>query len=61
MMKTLTTLFILLKCQPQCVKGGGVKKVVVWDNRCLDLAIGVELGGDPLRAAFDPAISAIYG
>ena len=46
----------------QCVKVGGVKsKLLFWENRCLNLLIGVELSGDPRGAAFDPAILAIYG
>ena len=43
------------------LRWGGLRKLLFWDNRCFDLLIGVGLGGDPLRAAFDPAISAIYG
>ena len=41
--------------------GGGLSKLLFWENRCLNLLIGVELSGDPRGAAFDPAILAIYG
>ena len=44
-----------------CLGGGGLSKLLFWDNRCLNLLIGVELSGDPRGAAFDPAILAIYG
>ena len=40
---------------------GGLSKLLFWENRCLNLLIGVELSGDPRGAAFDPAILAIYG
>ena len=43
------------------LRGGGLSKLLFWENRCLDLLIGVGLSGDPLGAAFDPAILAIYG
>ena len=41
--------------------GGDYVKLLFWENRFLDLLIRVGLGGDPLQAAFDPAILAICG